>query len=157
MNLEKIKIKTKFDKQKYLKSIKFIERAEKIESSTKRKELYKKALETSEYCTGAYIALAEEAGSLVDALQYKYKAMIAEKTILGEKFFEENKGELWMELEARLYLELKFFIMEDLWELGYKEKAIEYGVEILDINKNDNQGVRYAIMPWLILANNKRI
>jgi hypothetical protein len=41
-------------------------------------------------------------------------------------------------------------LAQSLWELGRREEAIEHEQELLRLNPNDNQGVRYQLLAWLL-------
>jgi tetratricopeptide (TPR) repeat protein len=55
--------------------------------------------------------------------------------VLGDKFFEETRGEFWGMVETRPYM----------WKAGRRDKSIEYYEDLLGLNPRDNQGVRYEL------------
>jgi len=64
----------------------------------------------------------------------------------GEKFLEENKGHFWGMLSTRPHMRA----MQDLGALLTKadrlDEAIAVYERMLELNPNDNQGVRYALL-----------
>ena len=80
---------------------------------------------------------------------------LREAIAIGEKsvgpLMEESKGELWGYVEARPYLEARYYLAEFL---SMKEKRISEAVEecqaILALNTNDNQGVRDLLLGLLL-------
>ena len=73
---------------------------------------------------------------------------------LGESFFQENMGHFWGILPTRPYMRAKLHLAELLAEAGDTEGAIKVFERILELNSNDNQGVRYPLL-GLYLATNQ--
>lgn len=121
------------------------------ESSRKRVQLAKKALKVSPDCADAYVLLAEEsARSLQEAKDLYEKGVQAGERALGKETFEEEAGHFWDILETRPYMRARQGLAVCLWELGEHEEAIEHCREMLDLNPNDNQGIRYELAGWLL-------
>ena len=96
-----------------------------------------------------YMKKARKANSYEDALNYVELALNSAKEQIGEEF-DTLKGQLWMEEKARPYMMIK----EELayiytWAEDYK-KAIKVYEEMLELNSDDNQGVRYMLLSLLI-------
>ncbi len=83
----------------------------------------------------------------IDALQGI--VVIAAKR-LGKKAFKELKPHFWGVLETRPYMRAQLQLAEELRAAGRLEEAIEEYEEMLLLNKNDNQGVRYHLLPCLL-------
>ena len=66
--------------------------------------------------------------------------------ILGERFFEENAGHFWGIIETRPYMRAKQHLGELLAEAGDIEAAIAVFERMLELNTNDNQGMRYPLL-----------
>jgi tetratricopeptide (TPR) repeat protein len=121
------------------------------ESSRKRVQLAKKALNVSPDCADAHVLLAEEsAKSLQEAKDLYEKGVQAGERALGEETFEEEAGHFWGILETRPYMRAREGLAACLWELGEREAAIEHCREMLDLNPGDNQGIRYELARWLL-------
>ncbi len=76
---------------------------------------------------------------------YKKAMEIGEKQ-LGEKFFEENKGHFWGIHNTRPYMTAKLNYANILQATkGKDQEAIKELEELLELNPNDNQGVRYQL------------
>lgn len=69
--------------------------------------------------------------------------------------FKKYEGHFWGLTETRPYMDAKFHLAHVLWKLGEREKAITHLKEMLRLNPNDNQGVRYILINWLIEENDK--
>jgi tetratricopeptide (TPR) repeat protein len=105
------------------------------------------ALEISPDCADAYSLLAEEkANSAAEARPYYEKAVEAGERALGAETFEEEAGHFWGILETRPYMRAREGLAECLWMLGEREEAIGHWDDMLRLNPNDNQGLRYPLV-----------
>ncbi|MDP9478510.1 MAG: hypothetical protein M3R38_22990 [Actinomycetota bacterium] len=120
-------------------------------SHRKRVQLAKKALKVSPDCADAYVLLAEEtAKDPEEAKEHYEKGVQAGERALGEKAFEEDAGHFWGILETRPYMRARQGLALALWELGERGKAIEHYQQMLHLNPNDNQGIRYLLASALL-------
>ncbi len=69
---------------------------------------------------------------------------------LGKKAFKEFVPHFWGVLDTRPYMRARMQLAEALREAGRLEEAIEEYKELLRLNENDNQGVRYHLLPSLL-------
>jgi len=112
----------------------------------------KKALKISPDCTDAYVLLAEEdARDIIEARDLYQKGVDAGERVLGEAVFSEDKGHFWGIIETRPYMRARFGLANVQWMLGYRDEAISHLQEMLRLNPGDNQGVRYVLVHWLLL------
>ena len=65
---------------------------------------------------------------------------------LGKRVFEQNKGHFWGLLETRPYMRARAQLAWNLMELDRFEESIAEYEAMLDLNPNDNQGMRYPLM-----------
>jgi len=122
------------------------------ESYQKRERirLAKEALLIFPDCADAYNLLAEDAAkTLEDSKEYYQKGMEAGRRALGEKIFKESNGMFWDILETRPYMRSRAGLMQCLWEEGRYDEAIGHALELLRLNENDNQGIRYVLITYL--------
>lgn len=77
----------------------------------------------------------------------------AEKT-LGKKYFRDNAGVFWGMLETRPYMRVRAELAQALYQHGNTSEAIEHIEEMLQLNPNDNQGLRYLLLGWYLEAEN---
>ncbi len=113
--------------------------------------LAKQALEVCPDCADAYSLLAEKAArSPAEALDLYQKALEAAERTLGERVFADYAGHFWGIFETRPYMRARKGLAMRLWEAGRREKAVEHYWDLLRLNPNDNQGIRYLLMPCLI-------
>jgi tetratricopeptide (TPR) repeat protein len=110
-----------------------------------RYRLAKKALDLNPNLVDAYNILAEDEDYIENAIKLFEKGMWIGQKSLGKAFFKENKGHFWGLFETRPYMRAKFNYAAALSELGKINEAIEQFEELLELNPNDNQGVRYSL------------
>jgi len=112
--------------------------------------LARKALAISPDCADAYVLLAEASRSPEEARPFYEQGVAAGERALGPEVFAEDVGEFWGLLETRPYMRACQGLAEALWELDERTAAIEHAQEMLRLNPNDNQGMRYLLASWLL-------
>lgn len=116
-----------------------------------RVALAHKALSISPLCADAYVLLAEEATqSAEEALEYYRKGVKAGEQALGPKGFKEYAGHFWGFLETRPYMRARAGLAATLNLLGEAHSAISNYQDMLKLNPNDNQGIRYVLAESLM-------
>jgi len=94
--------------------------------------------------------LGEQEKDVTKAIEIFKKAMEAGARQLGEDFFAENKGHFWGMHETRPYMAAKFNYANCLSAIFKTNESIKEYNEILALNPNDNQGVRYILASDLL-------
>lgn len=117
----------------------------------RRLQLARKALEIDPDCAEAHVILAERCASLDDRLQHYRQGMDGAARSLGPKVFADMAGHFWGLASTRPYMRARFGVATTLAELGEVDEAIEHYQELLQLNPNDNQGVRYELLSLLML------
>ena len=115
----------------------------------RRIQLAQKALAEYPDCADAYLLLSEEAETWDEALQLCEEAVEAGQRAVGEEF-EETVGHFWGVLETRPYMRARLALGQCLWAGGRRQEAMEHYVEMLRLNPDDNQGVRYLAASGLL-------
>lgn len=110
--------------------------------------LANKALSISPLCADAYVLLAMRENDNRDALVLWKRGVHAGETVLGADGFKEYAGEFWGFLETRPYMRARHGLAMCLWKLGSHDEAIAHSRDMLRLNPNDNQGVRYILAAW---------
>lgn len=122
-----------------------------MEATGKRREtLARQALAISPDCADAYVVLAESSSDLAKARQFYEEGMQAGERALGAETFVDITGNFWGFIESRPYMRAREGLAHVLWGLGEREAAIGHFQEMLRLNPNDNQGVRYNLASWLL-------
>lgn len=148
--------KIKFDQQKSSSKEKaqdLIYEAWECDDFDEAIKLAEKAIKLDENCADAYNLLAEyNANEPMESLEYYAKGIEAAKKTLG-KDFEKYKGNFWGFHETRPFMRSMSGYSNTLWVLGEKSKAIEIMKEMLELNPDDNQGVRHSLITRLLMLN----
>lgn len=113
---------------------------------TRRTKLAREALDISPDCADAYVLLAETAKTVEEALEFYRQGVAAGERAIGPKAFKEDEGHFWGILETRPYMRAREGLAGTLWELGREDEALEHYREMLRLNPNDNQGIRYLLV-----------
>jgi tetratricopeptide (TPR) repeat protein len=118
----------------------------------KRLELARRALELWPDCADAYVLLAEEGAKTVEEAKELYeRGVAAGERVLGPEAFKEDAGHFWGITRTRPYMRARAGLARCLWKLGSRNEAISHFREMLRLNPNDNQGVRYELINWLLI------
>ncbi|QDT73494.1 DUF6930 domain-containing protein [Lacipirellula limnantheis] len=118
----------------------------------RRVQLARQAIELDPDCADAYVILAEQAGTLEDEIQHGLRGLQAAERTLGSACFAENVGHFWDMTETRPYMRARFGLAESLTAAGRIDEALTHYQELLRLNPQDNQGVRYVLLPNLLAA-----
>lgn len=113
----------------------------------KRAELALKALEISADCADAYVLLAEESTATLEEMLERYEqAVAAGERVLGAERLANGFDPFWISVETRPYMRALLGLASTLWELGRRDEAIRHFENLLRLNPNDNQGVRWTLV-----------
>ncbi|MCC5830771.1 MAG: tetratricopeptide repeat protein [Phycisphaeraceae bacterium] len=119
-----------------------------MESGDERKaaKFCRRALEIYPDCVDALSLLADlECDVLKDYVPAKRKAVEAGRRDLGEDYIQRMKGEFWLDIDTRPYMRALAGLADALLQWGQPEhidEAIGIYEQMLELNPNDNQGVR---------------
>jgi len=120
------------------------------DSIVQRKRLARKALEIDPLCIDAYSILAITSESNEKKLEFYKKGVDAFLKKHDKNYFNENKGYFWGLVETRPYMRACAGYGQALWDSGLLDGAIDQFKYLIDLNKNDNQGIRYTLVNWLL-------
>jgi tetratricopeptide (TPR) repeat protein len=115
-------------------------------------KLARKALAISRDCADAWIVLGEAAADIESARVLYQHGLEAGTRAIGVGAFAELKGDFWERLETRPYMRARLLLAETLEDLGQGDAACEHYQQMLELNPNDNQGVRYLLLAALLEA-----
>jgi tetratricopeptide (TPR) repeat protein len=114
-----------------------------------RANLATQALAIDPDCADAYVLLAEAVVSRRAALDLYAKGVAAGERALGPEPFQRQVGHFWGVLETRPYMRARLGLANSLWSAGRRDEAIAHLQDMLRLNPNDNQGVRYTLAGFL--------
>ena len=111
-----------------------------------RVRLANEALLRSDDCADAYVIFAEEIPGTLEQKREMYTAGVeAGERAIGQRAFKEDVGHFWGLLETRPYMRARAGLAACLWQLGEREEAVAHYRDMLRLNPNDNQGIRYTL------------
>lgn len=114
--------------------------------------LAKKALEISPLCADAYVLLAQETAKDLDqAIEIYRQGVEAGEKALGKTAFHEDVGHFWGLLETRPYMRARHGLAQALWDKGLRDETVMHYRDMLRLNPNDNQGIRYLLLDCLLI------
>jgi len=117
--------------------------------------LARRALEMDADCVDARVVVAETtARSAEEAIDQIALAVEAGERVLGREFFEEQRGHFWGLVETRPYMRACASLAHLLLVTGQVPEAIRHFEEMLELNPNDNQGVRDSLLGAYLLTDN---
>jgi tetratricopeptide (TPR) repeat protein len=114
-----------------------------------RIKLAQRALSVCPDCADAHVILGEASANPEEARDWYQRGMEAGARALGADRFVALRGEFWEHLETRPYMRARLALAQTLRELG-QEEALDHYRELLRLNPNDNQGVRYLLLPAVL-------
>ena len=112
------------------------------------RKLAKQSLAKDPDCVDALIVLTEvDAKSAEEAIFGMERAVAAgERSMGGADFFKKNKGSFWGLMNTRPYMRARFELADLLLDDGRISEAVPHFEALLELNPNDNQGVRDALL-----------
>jgi tetratricopeptide (TPR) repeat protein len=123
------------------------------ETTKKALQLARQALELDPDCVDARLVAAElTCRSEKEYLAQVQAAVEAGERTLGAEFFRENKGHFWGILETRPYMRARHQFAQLLAASGRLADAAAHFEALLELNPNDNQGVRDELLCLYLLG-----
>ncbi|HQU61156.1 MAG: tetratricopeptide repeat protein [Phaeodactylibacter sp.] len=123
-----------------------------VRSAAKARKLVEQALKLDPDCVEAYEFKGDNSLTPEEALKWYQEGMDATRRRMGEAAFEAAKGHFWGVHETRPFMRCKQQSAFAHYALGQVEAAIHHLEEMLRLNPNDNQGIRYTLFDWLLIA-----
>ncbi len=121
-------------------------------TKAKGRKLAEKALELDPDNADAYSFLGGLERNVRKALKFYEQGMEAGRRAIGEKEFGELKGHFWGFHQTRPYMRAKAEYAECLYTAGKHDESIAQFAEMIELNPNDNQGIRYryaSLLVWM--------
>ena len=116
-------------------------------SAAQARKLAKRALRLHPDCVDALMVMADlDARTPREMIEATQKAVAAGERSLGEKFIRENTGHFWLLLETRPMMRAMEQLALLLRGQGIRMDAIRIYERMLELNPNDNQGVRDPLL-----------
>lgn len=115
-----------------------------------RKQLIDRILKLDPNNVDAYILLADMETEVEKRHDLLTKAVQLGEENLGSEFFKQNKGHFWGLIETRPYMRALADLADLLYAMGQEKEAIKMYEKLIELNPNDNQGIRDELMPIYI-------
>jgi len=117
----------------------------------RRMSLVRQALELDPENVDALL-MAEEVCSLnpEERIQILRGIVATGARALGKNAFKELVPHFWGFMETRPYMRAREWLATALYDAQRLEEAAEEYMEMLTLNENDNQGIRYLLLPVLL-------
>lgn len=119
-------------------------------SKTKGKKKIEMALELDPDCIEAYEYLGDMENSADLALVFFEKGVAIGRRVFGGKYLTERKGIFWGFHETRSFMRCLSACSQCLYITGRVDEAVAILEEMIELNPNDNQGVRDYLMVYLM-------
>jgi tetratricopeptide (TPR) repeat protein len=114
----------------------------------REQELMSQALELDPGNADALLYMLDGAGLQdEEEIQALRNIVAAAAKSIGPKVFKEDAGHFWGLIETRPYMRARHRLAGALRAAGRLEEAITECEAMLQLNENDNQGVRYELLP----------
>jgi tetratricopeptide (TPR) repeat protein len=112
--------------------------------------LAREALALDASCTDAHVVLAKltspSQAAYIEALE---EAVRGARAKLGDEMFQEDSyGHFWGITETRPYMRACLELALALWQAGREAEACTHLAGMLELNTQDNQGVRGLLVGW---------
>lgn len=118
-------------------------------------DLALEALSLDPHCVDALMVMAKCTSRSLAELTKKVKQIIARsEQAMGKEFFEENRGHFWGVIVTRPYMRARALLVNVLREVGQMAEAIRHCEEMLELNPNDNQGIRDILLGMYLETGN---
>lgn len=116
----------------------------------KGKQKVIQALELDCDCIAAYEYLGLKDPIIEMGIAYFNMGVTIGREIFGGEFLEEYKGMFWGIHETRPFMRCMQGYASSLYSLGKFEESIAIMEEMIELNPNDNQGIRDLLMLYLL-------
>lgn len=113
-------------------------------------QLARRALEIWPDCADAYGILGDRSPDPAAALAFYEQGVAAGERAMAPELLADEPEELWLDIEARPYMRARLSLAETLRELDRREEAAQHLQDLLRLNFNDHQGVRYILADVLL-------
>jgi tetratricopeptide (TPR) repeat protein len=121
--------------------------------SESRMALARRAIKTDPECTDAWVIMGQEEEEPGKKREYYQKAVDFFRKQHNAWYFEEKKGGFWGLLETRPFMRALQGLGVCQWNDHDEDDAIRTLAYMLELNPNDNQGIRFILVPWLVIKN----
>jgi tetratricopeptide (TPR) repeat protein len=127
-----------------------LDQARKEPDARRRVRLAHDALAVWADCADAHVLLADHAATSKEALRHYERGVAAGERSLGPGALERDAGRFWRLGETRPYMRARLGLAHALWTAGRREEAVGHLQDLLRLNPDDHQSVRYTLAGFLL-------
>jgi len=125
------------------------------DSLTEQRSLCRKALELDPHCIDALLIKASlNTRSIKDYTARLHKIVRDAEQRFGAEYIEENPGHFWGMTETRPYMRARQALVMALGKCSQLSEAIAECEGMLELNPNDNQGIRDSLRSYYLQTDN---
>lgn len=122
----------------------------------KAKQNIEKALQLDSNCIEAYEFLGSMEHTPEIASAFYEKGISIGRQIFGGRYLEEHKGAFWGFHETRSFMRCLQHYSDCLYSMGKIKECVAVLEEMIELNSNDNQGVRDQLLLYLIQLDERK-
>ncbi len=113
-------------------------------------DLARRAVAADPDAVDAYVRLGDLAPSPAEGIEFYKQGLAAGERALGARYFKTHMGEFWGLLETRPYMRALAGLAQAYRTSGQLDEAIRTWQRMLELNPNDNQGMRDVLAAVLM-------
>lgn len=98
----------------------------------------------------AHVFLARSAEDIEEAIGHYEDAIEFGDLKFGGEYLKENKGHFWALIETRPYMRALSGLLDCYDVVDDVERAMSVSEQLLELNSNDNQGIRYNMSTLML-------
>ncbi|MBS0265360.1 MAG: hypothetical protein JSS02_25725, partial [Planctomycetes bacterium] len=134
----------------YERAQKLIDKALSASSPERQIELANDALEICPDCADAYTLLSKYIADDRQALMILEQGIEVAERVIGPQEFQKRKGRFWSTEQTRSYLRALLSLADCQWQVGLRAESVQNLRKMLELNPQDDQGVRYLLAAHLL-------
>lgn len=123
---------------------------------SKAKKNIEKALQLDSKCIEAYEWLGSMEDTAEIAIVFYEKGITIGRQIFGGKYLEKHLGAFWGIHETRPFMRCLQQYSDCLYAMGKVNECVAVLEEMIELNPNDNQGVRDQLLLYLIQLDERK-
>lgn len=117
----------------------------------RKRQLARQALEICPDCAAAYVILGDAASNVERKKAFYEQGVEAGRRALGGEHFPANTGPFWHDHTTRPFMRAMIGLGVTCEHLGQLDGAADIFQEMIALNEEDHQGVRYLLLPLLLV------
>jgi hypothetical protein len=134
----------------YEQAQKLIEKAMALRNPERQISLANDALELCPDCADAFTLLSQFIADHRHALLILEQGVKAAERVIGAAEFERLAGRFWSTEKTQAFMRARLTQADCQWEMGLRAAAVDNLQQLMKLNPNDDQGIRYLLAAHLL-------